>query len=208
MRDKKRRKEIITSIVELMKDKANFQDIKRTIEKRYELTENEAEEYVKIAFETVSYLEREIQLTRAEKIRIAMTGLIVSVILALLYSYITIKTKLGLYFLYIVFAYIISASLYHMSNKRTGIFLEILSAMLVIFIYVTGEYIIFLTILLQGFYGRNISIDLFTVVVNSVITFITDYIWTKSVYEFIVIICAVLIASSFFFKIRIRRIKN
>ncbi|MCX7958348.1 MAG: hypothetical protein N3B13_04810 [Deltaproteobacteria bacterium] len=209
MKDRDRKKLIISFVVELMKDEVSYSEIIKRVREKFGLDEVESGEYVKSAFETVSFLEKNTGLTSVERAWVVIAGLITVIGAAYFYSILTIRTGYNLILLHILLAYLISNIIYLVSKRKSGLFLELISAVFVLICYLLGEYLIFINSLVREFSERGISVQsLYQLYFGSVNLFFTGYLFKKSFYELIVVVCAALIASSFFFRIRIRRIRK
>ncbi len=209
MTSKSNKKKIISFAVELMKDELSFSEIKSRVIKKFKLDEESANEYVKIAFDTVSYLAKEGNLPSGNKVLIILSGFVVAIICSALYAFLIIRSGYNLVILNIIFAYIISYILFIISKRRRGLFMKLISALYVLFYYLLGEFILFLSVLIKEISTREIAIDnRMSFLFRSVRTFFSEYMVQKPYYEFILIFCSVLIAVSFFFGIRIKRIRD
>lgn len=201
--------EIISFIVELMKEGLSFKSIKKTIIEKYRLDEAIAEQYVSEAFESVSFLAKNKELSRSEKRLSIIVGLFVAIICAILYSTAIIKSGYNLVLFVIVIAYFISKSVYLIAHRKSGIFLQMLCGILTLFSYLLGEYIIYASILKREISIRGLALEnKYLFYIKSVQTFLTEYLAKKSINEMILVFCAVLFSISFFTSLKLRRIRD
>ncbi len=192
-----------------MKDELSFSEIEKRVREKYGLSENESSEYVRTAFETVSFLAKNTELTCKDKVKVIISGLILTAVFASSYAFAVIKSGYNFLLVYVVFAYLLSALLYLVAQKKGGFFLEVISGLFMVLCYLLGEYSVFVHALVKEFQQRNIPAGGgFEVFYRSSGLFFTEYLLSRSVYEYVILGCSVLIASSFFFRIRIKRVRK
>lgn len=205
----KNKQEILSFIIDLMKDELSFSEIKKKVQQRFGIDEAKSEEFVRTAFETISFLEKNTRLTISEKIKVLIGGHIIVIIAAIFYILAAVKVGYHITFMFVVFAYLMSYIIYLLSNRKTGLLLEIISGLYVMFSYLLGEFILFFYNIISEFKRRGIPLtNKIELLFNSSFLFFTDYLPSKTLYEIIIVCCAILIASSFFFRIRIKRIRR
>ncbi|MGB9600154.1 MAG: hypothetical protein ACP5QK_12005 [Myxococcota bacterium] len=203
------RHEIISFIVELMKEGLNYSNIKRTIIIKFGLSEEVADGYVKEAFETVSFLSKNKELSIREKRLSILVGISIAILSAIFYAMVIIKSGYNLVFFILFTAFLISKSVYLVALRKTVTFLQMLCGLLTIFSYLLGEYIIYLSILKKEISQRGVLIkSQYYFFFKSIQTYITEYLTKKSISEILLLFLAVLFAVSLFTSPKIKRIRD
>lgn len=204
-----RKKEIIAHIVDLMKDELSYSEIRSRIVKEFHLTEEEADEYVKIAFETVSFLEKGRAISREERLKVVIAGLLLSLISGCLYAYSTLRSHYNLQFTIVLYSYLISVFLYHLARRKSDLFLFFFSGLCTLLFYLIGELIIYHSLLKREIALRGIEIrgGVSFISVASY-NFFSRYLLKKDLPELIIVICSVFLSMSFFIRRGIKRIRE
>jgi hypothetical protein len=207
--NRKEKREIISFIIELMREEMPYSHIKEQIISRYGLTMEEAESYVKSAFETVSFLAKNTELNPDEKRRVLIGGFIATTIFSALYAFFIIYSQHNLVLMLIFYAFLISKIVYLLGRRKVGIYLQMVSAIYTMLCYFSGEFAIYVYGLRKELLMRGVEIDSnLTIILKGMKPFIIEYLASKSISEYILVICAVLLSISYFTGTRLKRIRE
>jgi len=203
------KKEIIAYIVELMKDEMSYSQIRDRVVSKYGISVDKADEYVKNAFETVSFLVKNTDLSPQDKRGVVVGGLIVSLLCSALYALPIIYSGYNLVLFIILYSFLISKSIYLLGRKKSGIFLQITSAIFTTLCYLIGEFAIYIYGLRKELFLRGIEPTNNTkIILKGFKPFITEYLTSKGISEYMLVFCAVLLSVSYFTSVRLKRIRD